>query len=166
MKHYDQIEWILYKKKVLPEEKIIKMEEHLYTCDECLETFLSLIDTEEIQAVEDTMAEDFTDRVMAKIENIDLIPRTKGKKARKNYREIFVYYTAVAAVTIVLTMGGIFTKLVDAGPHVVQSSSMEENVQIPNMVADLSGRIVSKTSSLINKFEESNIKEDVNERKE
>ena len=39
MKHYDDIEWIFYKEKVFSDEKQAEMEEHLYTCDKCMDTF-------------------------------------------------------------------------------------------------------------------------------
>ena len=77
MKHYDHIEWILYKKKLFPEEKMLKMEEHLYSCDRCLETFLSLVDNEEIDKANKDLSIDFTDQVMAKIENIYHMPKPK-----------------------------------------------------------------------------------------
>ena len=164
MKHYDHIEWILYKKKLFPEEKMLKMEEHLYSCDRCLETFLSLVDNEEIDKANKDLSIDFTDQIMAKIENIYHMPKPKNNKANKKYREIFIYYTAVAAVTLVLTMGGIFTRLVDTLPQVAQSTTTVEAIEIPNIVADVSGRIVNKTADFINNFEVTNIEEDENER--
>lgn len=88
MEHYDPIEWILYKEGVFPREKMVAMEEHLYMCDECLETF--------------------TPRpypnIMKSIENIRSISNTNRKKSNKAYRDMFIYYTGIASVTIVLAL--------------------------------------------------------------
>ena len=46
MKHYSREQWVLYKTGRIPEENAF--EEHLRECDGCLETFLSLIDEQEI----------------------------------------------------------------------------------------------------------------------
>ena len=67
MKHYDHVEWIFYKNNVLSEEKIIEMEEHLYYCDECLETFLSLIDENEVQEAIKPISEEFTIKLWTRL---------------------------------------------------------------------------------------------------
>lgn len=138
------------------------MEEHLYTCDECLETFLSLIDQNDVEEATKSISKGFTSNVMAEIKNVEYIPKAKSNR---KYKEMLTYYIVVASVTIVLTIGGFFTKLVDTLPNVVQSNTIVEKIELPNKVADLSGRIVNKTSDFINRFEISNIKEDGNERK-
>lgn len=166
MKHYDHIEWIFYKKKVLSEEKMMEMEEHLYTCDECLDIFLSLIDNDEVEEAEKSIPIDFTNNIMTEVQNVKHMPKVKTNRPIKKYKEIFTYYVAVAAVTIVLTMGGFYTRLVDTLPNVAKSNAIRDNIELPNIVADVSGRIVNKTSDFINNFEVSNIKEDGNEREE
>ncbi len=161
MTHYDYIEWIFYKEKVFPKEKMIKMEEHLYTCSECMDIFLSLIDAKEVNKAEEFLSQDFTDGVMKSIENIKHIPKSKVKKSNINYRDVFTYYVAVASVAIVLTLGGFYSGLVDMVPRVTQSTTIKAHTNLPNMVVDISGKIVNRTSDFINNFEISNMKEDV-----
>lgn len=158
MKHYDCVEWIFYKEKALSEEKMMEMEEHLYTCNECLDTFLSLIDDKEVAEAEGSISSSFTSKVMSSIQNVEHV--TKTNKSKTKHKEIFTYYVAVAAVTIVLTMGGFYNSLVDIVPHVAQSTDMRDNIKLPNIVADISGRIVNKTSDFINNFEVYNMEED------
>lgn len=165
MKHYDHVEWIFYKNNVLSEEKMIEMEEHLYYCDECLETFLSLIDENEVEEAIKPISEEFTNKIMDEIEKVEYLPRVRTNRTNRRHKEILTYYIAVASVTIVLTVGGFFTRLVDTVPIVVQSSPIVDNIELPNKVADISGKIVNKTSDFINRIEISNIKEDGNERK-
>ena len=64
MKHYDQVEWSLYKNNLLDEKIYEAMEEHLYECDQCLDTFLSLIDENEIEEAGKIVSEGFTDNLM------------------------------------------------------------------------------------------------------
>src|SRR5690554_1784932 len=100
MKHYDDIEWIFYKEKILSDEKQIEMEEHLYTCDRCMEIFLSLIDEQEVDKAKDSISENFTADLMANIENVPYKPKNIVKKSNTRFKDIFVYYAAVASVAI------------------------------------------------------------------
>ncbi len=72
MKHYDYVEWVLYKNNLLDDEIHEKMEEHLIICDECMEVFLSLIDERDMENAESFIPEDFTEKILYKIENIHL----------------------------------------------------------------------------------------------
>ena len=161
MKHYDYIEWIFYKKKVLSEEKMTEMEEHLYTCDDCMNIFFSLIDDEEVEKAEKSLSLDFTANIMINIENMKYMPKPKVSKSKIRSKDILIYYMAVASVTIVLTLGGFYNGLVDMVPYVTQSTTINQNINLPNMVADISGKIVNKTSDFINDFERTNMKEDL-----
>ena len=161
MKHYDHVEWIFYKRKVFPKEKMIKMEEHLYTCSKCMDIFLSLIDDKEVNNAEESLSQNFTNSVMNSIENRKYVPKSKVKKSNINYMDIFTYYVAVASVAIVLTLGGFYSGLVDMVPRVTQSTTIKDNINLPSMVANISGKIVNRTSHFINNFEISNMKEDV-----
>lgn len=161
MKHYDDIEWIFYKEKILSDEKQIEMEEHLYTCDRCMEIFLSLIDKQEVDKAGDSISENFTVDLMANIENLRYKPKTKVKKSNTRFKDMFVYYAAVASVAVALTLGGFYSGLVDMVPQIGKSTVKRHNINAPNVVADVSGKIVSKTSSFINSFEISKSREEL-----
>lgn len=146
MKHYDYVEWLFYKKNMLSIEKMDEMEEHLYSCDECMEIFLSLIDEEEIRMASTIVPEDFNKNIMKKIKS------SKDKKIqpiRKPVKYPFGYFVAVASVTIVLTLGGVFTNLVDTVPNISASVSMLEKPDRPNRIFNLSEKIVNRTSKFI-----------------
>ena len=146
MKHYDYVEWLFYKKNMLSIEKMDEMEEHLYGCDECMELFLSLIDEEEIKIASTIVPEDFNQNIMSKIKS------TKVKKIqpiKKPVKYPFGYFVAVASVTIVLTLGGVFTNLVDTVPNISASVSMLEKPDRPNRIFNLSEKIVNRTSKFI-----------------
>ncbi|NLJ77774.1 MAG: hypothetical protein GX329_00250 [Tissierellia bacterium] len=159
MKHYDPIEWIFYREEALSEDKMIAMEKHLYICDECLEIFTSIIDDEEIIAAEKSLSPDLTLNIMESIENIRPISSINRKRSNKSYRDMFIYYTAVASVAIMLTLGGFYSRLIDIVPNITKSTTVKENVKIPEMVAGISGRIVNRTSDFINDIEKTKTRE-------
>ena len=162
MKHYDYIEWLLYKTKSLSSEKLDEMEEHLYNCDLCMDIFLSLIDDEELEVASEYVAEDFTLNVLENISK-SKVKVIQAKNDKKTFNYQFMYYVAVASVTIFLTMGGFYTNLVDAVPKISESIQVVE--ERPNHIVKFSEKVVNSTSSLLFSIENmSRIKEDHNER--
>lgn len=158
MKHYDYIEWLLYKTKSLGIEKLDEMEEHLYNCDLCMDIFLSLVDEEEIKLASEMVPEDFTLNVVKGISE-NKVKRIESKKNKKTFNYQFMYYVAVASVTIFLTMGGFYTNLVDAVPKISQSIQVAEGR--PNHIGKFSDGIVNATSSLLFSIENmSNFREE------
>ncbi len=146
MKHYDYIEWLLYKNEMLSKEKSEEMEQHLYNCNTCMEIFLSLIDEKENEKAGELISDDFTLKI------INNIPKDKGSKpktknAKKAFNYQFGYYVAVASVTVILTLGGFYTNLVDAVPKI--SSSIQITEKHSSIIADLSDSIVDSTSNFL-----------------
>jgi len=146
LKHYDYVEWLLYKSKALPIEKLDKMEEHLYNCDLCMEIFLSLIDDQEIEKASKVISDEFTNKVVNKLPKIE-VKQIKPKQNKRLFNIQFGYYAAVASVTIVLTFGGVYTNLVDAVPKI--SASIQTKEEHPNHIANFSNNIVNSTSSFL-----------------
>lgn len=150
MKHYDYVEWLFYKKNILSIEKQNEMEEHLYSCDECMEVFLSLIDEEEITRASEIVPKDFNQYIMRNIKSNKV---KKIQPTKKPVKYPFGYFVAVASVTIVLTLGGFYTNLVDAVPNISASISTLEQADRPNRIFNLSERIVNGTSKFIGSIE-------------
>lgn len=150
MKHYDYVEWLFYKKNMLSIEKMDEMEKHLYSCDVCMEIFLSLIDEDEINAASEIVPVDFNKNIMNKI-NSTKVKKIQATKKPVKYQ--FGYFVAVASVTIVLTLGGFFTNLVDNVPNISASISTLEQPDRPNRVFNISEKIVNSTSKFIGSIE-------------
>lgn len=161
MKHYDYVEWVFYKEKVLSNHKNKEMEDHLYICDDCMDTFLSFIDKDEVDRAEGVIPTGFTNSVVSNIQKIKYKSKTKIEKHNEKFKDMFVYYVAVASVAIILTLGGFYSGLVDVLPQVAKSTIEKESIKTPNLVSNLSQTIVNKTSSFINDFEISNYKEEL-----
>lgn len=161
MIHYDYIEWIFYKERILSKEKQKEMEDHLYICDDCMNTFLSLIDKDEVDRAAEIISPEFTGNVMKNIQKVKHNPGTKVVKHNVKFKEMFGYYVAVASVAIILTFGGFYSGLVDVLPQVVKATSINNNLDKTNIVFNVSEKIVDKTSYFINNFEVSNRKEEL-----
>lgn len=162
MKHYDSIEWTLYKKNLLEDKIYNEMEEHLFQCDECMDTFLSLIDEEEVENAEYFVPEDFAENLMKNIEKITPINQSRKKPTRKKRmfpKDFFLYYTATAAVAIVLTATGVFTTMVDSAPDLTRDISIEETKINKSSIYKLSQRLTEETSDFIYNFNLTKIKE-------
>lgn len=154
MKHYDYVEWALYKNNLLDRKLHEEMEEHLYLCDECMEIFLSLIDEDEIKKAEDLISEEFTLQVMDNIKNISPMRRpVKEKGNHKSSKDFFLYYVAVASVAVILTAGGAFGKIIDTVAQINTNISFNDSKLQTNKVYDFSETIVNRTSKFINEFE-------------
>lgn len=159
MKHYDLVEWKLFKEDLLQDGLHKEMEEHLINCDECMELFLSLIDDEEIKNAETIVPKDFTLNVMKSVSNIRPIEK-KQKKVKKSYSDFFIYYVAVAAVAIILTASGVFGKMVDSIPQIAANVYMEETGLKSSVIYDFSKKITEKTNGFVKNFNLNRIKED------
>lgn len=149
MKHYDYVEWIFYKNKQLSNSKMEEMEDHLYNCHTCMDIFLSLIDEEEIQSRTPIVPKDFKTKIIDKISKtkvVDIETRTKRLFTNK-----FGYYVAVASFTIILTLGGFYTNLVDAVPRIQENMQVERKT--PNFIGDFSEKIINSTSKVLSSIE-------------
>lgn len=160
MKHYDYMEWFFYLKKQVSDEKYKEMEGHLYSCDECMNTFLSLIDNDEITKAEETISSDFTRNVMNNVQKVKYKPKSEIPKSTITFKNIFGSYVAVAIVVIMLTWSGFFSELVNVVPKIAETTVEKEKIDIPNIVFTVSEKMVSRTSNFINNFEISNGEEE------
>ena len=161
MKHYDYLEWVFYKEKVLSKEKFKEMEEHLYECNECMDIFLSLIDSKEIDGAEKTIPHDFTNKVMKDIQKVKFKPKAKVQKNTISFKNVFGYYAAAAAVAIILTWGGFYSGLVDVLPQVAKETAQKNRFDTPSIVSSFTEKIVNKTSNFVNDFQISSGKEEL-----
>ena len=148
MIHYDYLEWLLYKKDLLDKKNHSKMEEHLFHCDSCMETFISLIDEEEIENAKSLIPEDFNQKLMNKIENL-----TPIKQVRKLIlffpKDFFLYYTTTAAVAIILTASGVFNSMVDNLPGTI---NIDQSKLDTSKIYSFTEKISQETSNFIYNF--------------
>jgi len=143
MNHYSNEKWTFYKQGILSSEESRKMEDHLLECDQCLEIFLSLVDSDEIQVASELISPKFTDTVIHAV----------NKKSKVRSKNLFTYYVAAALVTLILMSSGFFEKLVTTVPYASQTAVVQENFRQENFIMNFSERVVNKTSDFIDNFE-------------
>lgn len=112
MKHYDFNDWILYCNDTLDSAIKEEMENHLYSCDKCLELYLSVIEGNIEKNIEVMPSKDFTANVMNEIN----ATKSQDKSNKKYFPEIFLYYVAAASITLLLMNKGFFTYLFNNVP--------------------------------------------------
>lgn len=159
MKHYDHLEWLLYKENSISEEKHKEMEEHLYHCDKCMDVFLSLIDSQEIDEGKMIASPDFTSRVMNEIKKKKQFKKTTKKYNKSSLNNIFLYYVAAASVAIILTCSGFYKDMIDIMTNISETTINYNMNEKGNIIYHLSEKIVGKTSSFITNFEMNNKEE-------
>ncbi len=107
MKHYSEDRWLKYINGQVDQMGREAMEEHMDHCDQCLATYLNLIEqTALIQ--EAKLPESFTDQVIDRIDKISQ-PVKISQKSPQGKRNILIGYYAVAvSITILLMHSGFF----------------------------------------------------------
>ncbi len=108
MSHYNKKQWKWYADDLIDGKQKKEMESHLVDCDDCLETYLSIIEETQIDRVDGLLNGNFTDNVMAQLKNQEMKPLLKLKKKRKKTSDILLYYVAAACITLVFFSSGVF----------------------------------------------------------
>ncbi|NRD77719.1 hypothetical protein HPT25_09705 [Bacillus sp. BRMEA1] len=120
MKHYAYNEWVKYIKNEVDEQVRLELEEHLYTCNQCLDLYLQAIAFTESSFPMLTNESSFTDRVMSELSTNKKAASTAGTSYQPNrqannrkpfYQQVLFHYLLAAAATILLTFSGAFQSL-------------------------------------------------------
>ncbi|MBU8880309.1 hypothetical protein BGM26_15260 [Bacillus sp. FJAT-29790] len=150
MKHYSEQEWLAYVKNELDEDARVLYENHLYSCDQCLEIYFQAVAEEETELPVISNEADFTDLVMAQISE-SKVSKIRSSKSIGEMRKPFCqsavfHYSIAAAMTILLMMTGVFQSI----------TKYAENVQSPEFQekeTPLSLGIVDKTFAWMDSLE-------------
>lgn len=103
MKHFERNEWMKYVSNQVDSEKRSRMEEHLYTCEECLQTYIVALEEADNHSVTDHIHPNFTDKVINKIKVNEL--KTKQRRETSQAYKLAVYAVA-ACMTLLITFSG------------------------------------------------------------
>lgn len=157
MTHYSYEEWMKYVKNELVQEVQEIVENHLYSCDQCLDLYLQAVT--EVESELPFIANDthFTDVIMAQVSEIQL-PAVKSLKEKRNvkkrfYQSIVFHYTIAAAMTILLMTTGVFQSLTQYAEHV-------QNPDFQKKETSMTAGFVDKTFTWMDSLEEKNKKEE------
>lgn len=153
MMHYSEQEWMKYVKNELDKDVREEYENHLYSCDQCLESYLMAVEAEEAVLPMISNESAFTDLVMAQIADIKMetIQKPKaGQKKKSIYQSSFFHYSIAAAVTILLMTTGVFQSITQYAESVQNPNLQEE----PSMTQGLVDKTFAWMDSLEGKTKE------------
>lgn len=154
MMHYSEQEWMKYVKNELDKDVREEYENHLYSCDQCLESYFMAVEAEEAELPMISNETDFTNSIMSQIADIKVEPLQKaqnpqlGKKKKSIYQSAFFHYSIAAAVTILLMTTGVFQSITQYAENVQNPTLQEE----PSMTQGL----VDKTFAWMDSLEMKN----------
>lgn len=100
MRHFSNEEWMSYINDKLSETSCEELENHLFSCDQCLEVYMKMIDrqAEELPVIDYSS---FTDEIIAEL------PQKKVRKKTLYQRTLF-HYAVAAVITLTLMTTGFF----------------------------------------------------------
>ena len=104
MRHYKDEEWLLYMKDELAESRRGEIEDHLYSCDQCLEIYMKLVE-DQARELPDLENIHFTDEVVMKL------PVNKEIQKKSILQSPIFHYGVAAVVTLSLMSTGVFQSM-------------------------------------------------------
>lgn len=145
MKHPVYQEWLKYVKNELSDDVREGYDDHLYSCDECLQSYLQALSEFENELPALSNADTFTDSIMAEIS----ANKPKNNKHAPFYQKTIFHYTIAAAITILFMTSGVFQSITNVVGS-VQTPRIEENS--PSVTEEL----MNKTFAWMDSFEMKN----------
>ncbi|MBS4209562.1 hypothetical protein [Bacillus sp. FJAT-50079] len=140
MKHMTLDNWLQYVQDNLDEQTRVEYENHLYSCDDCLELYLQAVEVNEAQMPSLPAPTDFTDAIMKQID-----PPAKKKKPEIRRKQTFIHYALAAAMTLLLMSTGVFSQLM----NVASEFEKQEHEQEQSFVH----AFLNNSISIIDQFE-------------
>ncbi|MFP5115445.1 hypothetical protein ACSU64_24135 [Bacillaceae bacterium C204] len=162
MKHYTFDEWLQYVNDEINEKTKEELENHLYSCDQCLNHYLMAVEANESSLPVLSNETGFTDSVMAEVSKqktvvpdtvknpntmpiVPSVPDTKVKK-KAFYQQAAFHYLLAAAATLLLTFSGVFQSLA------AYASSLERP-QIQEKKPSVTEGVINKTFAWMDSLE-------------
>ncbi len=129
MRHFSNEEWLLYIKDQLEEPKREELENHLFSCDQCLEIYMELVEAqaEELPNLEN---DGFTDEVVLKL------PVKKEKQGKPFLQSPIFHYGVAAVVTLTLMSTGVFQSMTGIVGTVESSNFSGQKQSVSNSLME------------------------------
>ncbi|ANB57019.1 zinc-finger family protein [Anoxybacillus sp. B7M1] len=107
MSRYSKEEWQQFISDQLTEAKRIEMEDHLYTCDRCLEIYMELMEEHAASLPSPSRFSISADEIIAQV-------RQEPHQQQEKVGQKLLHYGIAAAITITLLSSGIFQSIANA----------------------------------------------------
>lgn len=129
MRHFSNEEWLLYIKDQIEEPKREELENHLFSCDQCLEIYLELVESQ-VEELPNLENDRFTDEVVKKL------PLKKEEQRKSFLQSPIFHYGVAAAVTFTLMSTGVFQSMTGIVGTVEASSFSEQKQSVSNSLME------------------------------
>lgn len=124
MNHMTYEQWLQYTKDEMDEELRVQYENHLYSCDYCLELYMKAVEEADYPPLDDSAAAGFADSVMQRLDETKAEPR---QKTVSNIRkQTLWHYGLAAAMTVLLMSTGAFSQLVNIASTFENSAANQD----------------------------------------
>lgn len=123
MNHISYEQWMSYVKNELTDTVREVYDDHLYSCDLCLEQYLQAVEEYESELPAISNEAEFTDMIMAQVKQTK---KQESESPTPFYQKTIFHYAVATAMTILFMSSGVFqsiTKYV----YTVQSSEITES---------------------------------------
>ena len=133
MKHFSNEEWMSYINDKLSETTCEELENHLFSCDLCLEVYIKMIDrqAQELPVIDYSS---FTDEIIAEL------PQKKVRKKILYQRTLF-HYAVAAVITLTLMTTGFFQTIMGVVTTAEVSSISKPQQSVSNSLMEKSSAL-------------------------
>lgn len=128
MIHYHHKDWHAFVNNQLPDPKRVELENHLYSCDECLELYLAVID--QPNSLPNLSHHSITDEIIAQL------PSRKKIAKKRFYHHTAFHYGVAAAITLILMVTGVFHSISGYVQVIETKPALEQNETITQSLMD------------------------------
>jgi hypothetical protein len=145
-KHYSFEDWCQYVKNEMDGSVREVVETHLYSCDQCLDIYLQVLDCEDSGLPNIQNEKQFTNIIMENIADLKKKNARPGQEKEFFYQSSAFHYLLAAAMTILLMWSGVFQTL----------TKYTETVQSPETfekTTSFSEGLIHKTFTWMDTFE-------------
>ncbi len=149
MSHYSREEWKKYIKEMLPTTEQKELEQHLYSCDECLELYMTIID-ESVEDFPNINSEQFTEKILAQIFTADGIQSLQRNQSI--WTKTIVHYGIAAAITMLMMVSGFFYEITNITALVNHDKEQIVQTVLLDQQDSISVNIMNRVISMLDSF--------------
>ena len=134
LKHLTLEDLQKYTQNTMPEEKRDEIEDHLFSCDDCLGVYMTLVNEESLPDLNNNI---FTDEVMSKI------PTVQPKQSKKT-NPVFFHYVIAASITFLLMTSGVFQSMLGISSVMAESAVKSQETSVTQNIMDRALTLLEK----------------------
>jgi predicted anti-sigma-YlaC factor YlaD len=145
-KHYSYEDWCQYVKNEMDGSVREDVETHLYSCDQCLDIYLQVLESEDSELLKIQNETQFTESLMASIADINKKNVSLGEGKKSFYQSSAFHYLLAAAMTIFMMSTGVFQSITKVADTVQSPQTFQHS-------PSFSEGLINKTFTWMDSFE-------------